>query len=35
MDFVFNGLFTMEMVLKVLTYGLFIADDSYLRDSWN
>ena len=23
------------MVLKIITYGLFIDDDSYLRDSWN
>ena len=35
MDYVFNALFTLEMVLKVITYGLFFDDDSYMRDSWN
>lgn len=35
MDYVFNALFTLEMTLKVITYGLFIEEDSYLRDSWN
>jgi hypothetical protein len=29
------GLYTVEMILKILGYGFIIPKKSYLRDSWN
>lgn len=34
-DQVFLGLYTVEMILKILGYGFIIPKKSYLRDSWN
>jgi hypothetical protein len=34
-DFAFNGLFAIEMCLKIITYGLVVDEDTYLRDTWN
>jgi uncharacterized protein YjhX (UPF0386 family) len=35
MDIIFNSLFAGEMVLKIITYGLIIDEECYLRDNWN
>lgn len=35
LDFLFNYLFIMECVLKILALGFAMDDGSYLRDSWN
>jgi hypothetical protein len=34
-DHVFNVLYTIEMVMKIVGMGLFWAEDSYLREGWN
>lgn len=34
-DHIFLGLYTVEMILKILGYGFIIPKKSYLRDSWN
>ncbi len=34
-DKIFSTIFLIEMVLKMLTSGLFLHEHSYLRDSWN
>ena len=35
LDYVFNYLFNLECVLKVIALGFAMDDGSYLRDSWN
>ena len=35
LDFVFNYLFILEFVLKVIALGFAMDEGSYLRDSWN
>ena len=30
-----TGLFTVEMLLKIVVYGFVFGDVAYLRDSWN
>jgi len=35
LDFIFNYLFIMECVLKILALGFAMDEGSYLRDSWN
>ena len=35
LDFVFNYLFNLECVLKIVALGFTMDDGSYLRDSWN
>ena len=35
LDLVFNYLFIMECILKVIALGFAMDDGSYLRDSWN
>jgi hypothetical protein len=34
-DYVFLGIFTLEMVLKIIAMGLVMRPYSYLRDAWN
>lgn len=34
-DLVMTGVFTIEMLLKMLVYGLAIGKNSYLRNGWN
>lgn len=34
-DFIFNYLFIVECVLKIIALGFAMDDGSYLRDSWN
>lgn len=34
-DFIFLGLYSIEMVLKVIAMGFFMRSFSYLRDPWN
>ena len=34
LDFVFNGIFIFEMVIKVITLGFLFDYETYLRDSW-
>eukprot|EP01135_Chromosphaera_perkinsii_P008377 Nk52_evm2s1315 gene=Nk52_evmTU2s1315 len=34
-EFVFTGIFTLEMILKIVSYGFVQHKGSYLRDSWN
>jgi hypothetical protein len=34
-DRIFLGLYSTEMVLKILGYGIIFAKDAYLRDPWN
>jgi hypothetical protein len=33
--YIFLGIYTIEMVLKILGYGLILNNGSYLRDAWN
>ena len=35
LDFIFNYLFIVEMVLKIIAIGFAMDEGSYLRDSWN
>lgn len=35
LDFIFLGLYTTEMILKIVGLGFVIPKGSYLRDSWN
>ena len=35
LDFIFNYLFILECVLKVIALGFAMDEGSYLRDSWN
>ena len=35
LDFIFNYLFILEMVFKIIALGFTMDDGSYLRDSWN
>ena len=35
LDFIFNYLFIMEFVLKVIALGFAMDDGSYMRDGWN
>jgi hypothetical protein len=32
---VFNALYTIEMVLKIMGLGFILGENAYLRDSWN
>lgn len=34
-DIILTSLFLLEVVLKVITHGLFFAPDAYLKDNWN
>uniref|UniRef100_A0A8C3EZA3 Voltage-dependent R-type calcium channel subunit alpha n=1 Tax=Corvus moneduloides TaxID=1196302 RepID=A0A8C3EZA3_CORMO len=34
-DYVFTGVFTFEMVIKMIDQGLILQDGSYFRDLWN
>jgi hypothetical protein len=34
-DYLFNGLFLCECLLKIVRNGFFVASTSYLRDSWS
>ena len=34
-DLVFNIIFTVEAVLKIVAFGLFMDIGSYLTDSWS
>ncbi|XP_073724142.1 voltage-dependent R-type calcium channel subunit alpha-1E isoform X2 [Misgurnus anguillicaudatus] len=34
-DYVFTGVFTFEMIIKMIDQGLIIHDGSYFRDLWN
>ena len=34
-DYVFLGIFTLEMILKIIAMGLVMRPYSYLRDAWN
>ena len=34
-DYIFLGFYTFELLVKVLGDGLFIPQNSYLRDPWN
>ncbi|XP_037132425.1 voltage-dependent R-type calcium channel subunit alpha-1E-like isoform X1 [Syngnathus acus] len=34
-DYVFTGVFTFEMVIKMINQGLILHDGSYFRDMWN
>ena len=35
LDFIFNGIFITEMVLKIIAYGFMFDPGSYIRDIWN
>ena len=35
LDHVFNLLYFLEMVLKIIGLGFVVGEDAYLRDSWN
>ncbi|MEQ2265798.1 hypothetical protein XENORESO_012789 [Xenotaenia resolanae] len=34
-DYVFTGVFTFEMIIKMIDQGLILHDGSYFRDMWN
>lgn len=34
-DYIFTSIFTLEVVLKVINYGVILHKDSYFRDAWN
>jgi hypothetical protein len=35
-DLLFTIIFTLEMVMKLIAYGLYFGEpDAYLRDAWN
>ena len=34
-DYIFTGLYTVEMILKIMGLGFIMNKGSYLRDSWN
>lgn len=34
-DYIFTGLYTLEMLLKIMGLGFFLDRGSYLRDGWN
>lgn len=34
-DYAFTGVFTVEMILKVVDQGVFLHPGSYCRDFWN
>lgn len=35
LDLIFTGLYTLEMVLKIMGMGFIMNQGSYIRDSWN
>lgn len=35
LDDLFNGLYSLEMILKIIGLGFILGEDAYLRDSWN
>lgn len=35
LDYVFTTIFTIELFMKVIVYGLIMSETAYLRDSWN
>lgn len=35
LDYIFLGLYTLEMILKIIGLGFILNKGSYLRDSWN
>lgn len=34
-DYIFTGIYTVEMLLKIMGMGFFYNKGSYLRDNWN
>jgi hypothetical protein len=34
-DYIFNGIFIVEMIIKVVSLGFILDFNSYLRDAWN
>ena len=34
LDIFFTACFTLEMIMKIIAYGLVLCDNSYLRDDW-
>ena len=34
-DIVFNIMFTLEALMKIVAYGFFLDDNSYLTESWS
>jgi len=35
LDLVFTGIYTIEALLKIISYGFVVHPKSYLRDPWN
>lgn len=35
LDYIVNAIFISELSFKVILYGLYVSQDSYLRDPWN
>lgn len=35
LELVLQGIYTAEMVLKIVAFGLIYEEHSYLRDNWN
>lgn len=35
LDVIFTAIFTIEMCIKIIVYGFFFTDDSYMSDAWN
>ncbi|XP_053450989.1 voltage-dependent N-type calcium channel subunit alpha-1B-like isoform X2 [Nycticebus coucang] len=35
MDYIFTGVFTFEMVIKMIDLGLLLHPEAYFRDLWN
>ena len=34
-DILFNIMFTLEAIMKIVAYGFFLDDNSYLTESWS
>jgi hypothetical protein len=34
-DIIFNVIFASEAMLKIISYGFFFDDNSYLRETWS
>ena len=34
-NYIFTGIFTIEFLMKIISYGFVLDDNSYLRDAWN
>jgi len=35
LDYIFNALFILESLLKIIGFGFVIGKETYLRDEWN